>query len=108
MQLEQIFYRILNLSEREKKPVLFKMVKVQEETGELSEATLFAQGYLPHKTMKEPLAGEVADVIICALNVLKASYPHLSNEELLGLLNHQFEIKSDKWEGIIANEEKSS
>ena len=46
-----------------------------EEVGEFSEALMHKMGFLPHKTMKEPLVGEAADVIITVLDTLSAAYP---------------------------------
>lgn len=100
--MNDIINEALNISRADKKPTLFKITKLQEEGGELAEAVLYNEGFLPHKTMKEPLVGEVADVMLVALDVLCASYPHLTNEELIKLLSEQLMLKSAKWKKIVS------
>lgn len=95
------FIQALEVSRSDVKPTLFKMVKLQEECGELAEAVLCNENFMPHKTMKEPLVGEVADVILVALDVYRASYPSLSDEELVSQLINQMETKLNKWRSII-------
>ena len=82
-------------------PVLARNSKTMEELGEFSEALLHKLGYLPHKTMKEPLEGEAADVIICVLDALAGAYPELSATQLTIMLEEQLEKKSKKWEALI-------
>lgn len=99
--MKDIINEALNISRADKKPTLFKITKLQEEGGELAEAVLYNEGFLPHKSMKEPLAGEVCDVILVALDVLCASYPHLNNEELIDLLSVHMRAKSSKWKKLV-------
>lgn len=77
--------------------VFLRLAKLMEEAGELAEAVTHSQGLSPHKTMKEPLEGEVADVVICALDVLTQTYPSLSSAELLEMLCNQLNKKTNKW-----------
>jgi NTP pyrophosphatase (non-canonical NTP hydrolase) len=98
-----IFSRLIEMSRRDPLPLANMMVKLNEESGELAEAVNFHEGYLPNKTMKEPLDGEVADVINCAVAVLVKARGSLSDAELLALLEAALLRKADKWElGIQA------
>ena len=104
-----IFPRLIEMSRRDPLPLANMMVKLTEESGELAEAVNFHEGYLPNKTMKEPLEGEVADVINCAVAVLVKARPNLTDAELLTLLEAALRRKTDKWElGIQARLKNSS
>lgn len=46
------------------------VLKLEEEFGELSECTLILSGLKPHKTMNEPILGEIADNIIAAIDII--------------------------------------
>ncbi len=94
---------IFEQSSRNKMPLANRMIKVGEEVGELSEAVNYHEGWLPHKVMKEPLIGEVADVIITALDVLReATDKKVTDEELIEQLITQLVVKSGKWESILS------
>jgi hypothetical protein len=100
--IEDTVLNILSISERSLMPLANRMIKLGEEVGELSEAVNHHLGWLPHKTMKEPLIGEVSDVIICALDVLRASYADgVSDADVIKLLNYYLESKSAKWDSIM-------
>lgn len=99
--MKELINTALDISRDDHKPTLFKLAKLQEEGGELAEAVLHHEGFLPHKTMKEPLVGEVADVILVALDILRACHPDMNNEELISLLSYQLELKSKKWRKIL-------
>ena len=73
------------------------MVKLNEETGELAEAVLVTGGRNQHKTLKEPLVGEVADVIICAVHVMSKAYPSVSARGLSLMLEDAIATKQAKW-----------
>lgn len=97
-----LLLHILKLSHRSTAPIANRMIKLTEEIGELSESVNHFDGYLPHKTLKEPLAGEAADSIICVLDVMWKRYSEeLSDDEILDLLFEQLEKKSDKWDSIL-------
>ena len=68
-----------------------------EELGEFSEALLHKLGHLPHKTMKEPIEGEAADIMICVIDTLAGAYPEMSAEGLTDMLLSQLDLKSEKW-----------
>ena len=98
---EQLLH-ILKLSRRHPMPIANRMNKLSEEAGELSESVNHFEGYLPHKTLKEPLAGEAADTIICTLDVMWARYSAtMSDEEILDLLFEQLKTKAEKWQNIL-------
>jgi len=99
--MRELINDALDISRADQKPTLFKLGKLQEEGGELAQAVLHNEGFLPHKTMKEPLVGEVADVILVALDVYRASYPELNNEQLIAQLEEQLKTKSAKWRSIL-------
>lgn len=82
-------------------PVLARNAKIMEELGEFSEALLHKLGHLPHKTMKEPIEGEAADVIICVVDALAGVYPSLNADELYEMLQLQLSKKSDKWVKVM-------
>jgi len=98
-----MFKRIFTLSRLEFNtlPVLARNSKIMEEVGEFSEALLHKLGFLPHKTMKEPLVGEAADVILCVLDTLASAYPELSEDELGSLILEQIEKKTQKWKDVM-------
>lgn len=93
--------KIVELSDLNQVPPLVRHAKMVEESGEFAEALLHRLGHLPHKTMKEPIEGEVADVIICALDTLRSVYTDLSHQEFENMLQEQLDLKSKKWENIL-------
>lgn len=99
--MKELILRAISLSRRDNKPTLFKLGKLQEEGGELAQATLHHEGFLPHKTMNEPLAGEVADVMLVCLDILRACHPEHNDEQLVDLLMYQLGHKMNKWEKIL-------
>jgi NTP pyrophosphatase (non-canonical NTP hydrolase) len=93
--------RILDLAYTDPKPLSALGLKLFEEGGELAEAINYHEGFLQHKTMKEPLVAEIADVINVSLTILVKAYPEKSKPEVLDLLLEHMKIKSDKWENIV-------
>lgn len=93
--------KILEISAKNKVHPLVRHAKLVEESGEFAEALLHSLGHLPHKTMKEPIEGEVADIIICALDTLRSVYPELTNEEFEEMLQKQLDTKAQKWDNIL-------
>jgi NTP pyrophosphatase (non-canonical NTP hydrolase) len=94
--------RIFAVARRDAKPILAMMAKVFEEGGELAQAVNITEGHLKHKTLPEPLVGEVADVVQCAIAVLQKATPDLTDVARLQLLAEWLEKKTDKWETVIA------
>lgn len=80
--------------------IFHRLAKLTEEVGELAEATIHHHGCSPHKKMKEPIEGEVADVVICAIDILSQSYPELSINDLMVVLAAQLQMKNDKWRKV--------
>lgn len=78
-----------------------RFIKIIEETGELAEAIQFSQGLLPHKVMKEPVEGEIADVLITLLDTYVALNSTLTIDELLQKLQMQIDLKTEKWNKLI-------
>lgn len=105
IKLKSIVKTILGQSSRHTWPLANRMIKLTEECGELGEAVNKLEGFLPHKELKEPVEGEVADVIITALDVLRESYAHLTEEQVLEMLYEQLKLKSQKWEHILTRNE---
>lgn len=106
--LDQIINSVLSKALKQAKSgknahrnVNIRMLKIVEEVGELAEAIAHKQGFLPHKTMKEPPEGEVADVIITALDTLVALYPDLSLNKVRTMLAEQLVKKSTKWQTVL-------
>jgi NTP pyrophosphatase (non-canonical NTP hydrolase) len=83
------------------RPLFVRNSKIMEEVGEFSEALMFKEGFLPHKTMKEPLEGEAADVIMCIVDTLTGSYADKTNEEINDMLIAQLTLKSEKWQRVM-------
>jgi NTP pyrophosphatase (non-canonical NTP hydrolase) len=98
-----MFLEIFKLSRQNNKPLFVRSTKIVEELGEFSEALMHKAGFLPHKTMKEPIEGEAADVIITVLDTLAAAYPELTEQQVSSLLQTQLELKTHKWENLIKN-----
>ncbi len=101
--MQQIFQDVFELSRGNTNtlPVLARNAKLMEETGEFSQALLHKLGYLPHKTMNEPLMGEGADVILCLLDTLASAHPEMDPNELLEALSEQLKKKSLKWKQVM-------
>lgn len=99
------FEDINRLCKTEHKPLLAMLGKLMEETGEAAECVLIHEGQITHKTMKEPLVGEIADVIQVAISILVKSTPDLSMEERQHLLLSHLERKNLKWESVQQGEE---
>jgi len=83
-------------------PLANMQIKLGEEYGELCEAVNHHEGFLQHKVMKEPLVGEVADVINTVIGVLVRAYPDHTDEQLADFLESQLILKTRKWESIRA------
>lgn len=93
--------KIIALANENPAHVAIRHMKLVEECGEFAEALLVTQGYLTHKVLKEPLMGELADVIICALDTAREAYKHLSDQQFMDELQKQLDLKSKKWEDVI-------
>ena len=101
--MKKIIQEIIHISHHyEPKSLEAITLKLMEEVGELAEAVNHKLGNLPHKTMKEPLEGEVADIINCAIAVLVKAYPESSPEDVYAMLGFQLVKKTKKWVEVIS------
>jgi|SRR5579859_12512 len=98
-----ILLQTIRLARKERKPLANISLKLVEEVGELAEAVNHLEGYLPHKTMKEELIGEVADVIQCAITILVKTKPEIFDEEIVLQLARSLDHKNSKWERLLAD-----
>jgi len=101
-ELRQVLTHIANVSRDEPKPLAALGLKLGEESGELMEAINHHLGWLPHKVMKEPIEGEVADVVQIAVAILVRAYPNLDTEQVLDMLAKMLIVKTAKWQDVIA------
>lgn len=69
------------------------MIKLTEETGEIAQVISMITGHTTYKSDKEELSGEIADLIIAAID-LGAIYYGSNFEKLL---NDKINIKLNKW-----------
>ena len=86
---------------RERKPLEAMTLKLTEEVGEVAEQVNVMCGHIK-KDLKEPIEGEVADVLNCVLAILFKAYPEHSIYEILGKLNMAMEAKNKKWANSLA------
>lgn len=96
MSLHQMITEIIKTSKTDPKDVFQKLVKLQEETGELGEAVLRRNGFKsPNSKTVEQLDDkvleEVADVIIIAASIL--SHFDFKSKDL----DDKIESKYKKW-----------
>ena len=99
--MNDIILKIIHLGKTDPKVLVALTLKLMEEVGELAEAVNHALGNLPHKEMKEPLSGEVADVILCAIAVMCKAYPDMTEGDIFEELNRQLITKTSKWERVV-------
>lgn len=95
--LVQQITRVFTLTKTDPKPLYGIMNHLTSEVGELAEAVEVQEGH-SKKVLKEPLVGEVVDVIQCALSVLARATKDMSDNDRLYLLTKHFSMKNDKWE----------
>jgi len=100
----QIFRDVERLTADEHKPLSAMVSQLFQEGGELAEAASITEGHIRHKTLSEPLVGEVADVCQVAISILVRATPDLSSEERMDLFLKHFERKNKKWENVQAND----
>lgn len=93
--------KIVQLASINTAPTLVRHAKLTEEAGEFAEALLHHFGWLKHKTMKEPIEGEAADMIICIIDTLRDVYQDLTKEEFEAMLQKQLDKKGQKWESVL-------
>ena len=87
--------RIEKLSKQESKSLLERMVKLQEEVGELAQEVLIANqssGSQYKSSGDDGIQGECIDVILVALSI------YFSHQGSVNNLSMKLNSKSDKWE----------
>lgn len=100
----EIFRDVERLTADERKPLSAMVSQLFQEGGELAEAASITEGHITHKTLSEPLVGEVADVCQVAISILVRATPELTPQERYNLFLSHFERKNKKWEGVQVNE----
>jgi NTP pyrophosphatase (non-canonical NTP hydrolase) len=88
---------VLEVTKTEPKTLLAMLSQLMQEVGELAEAVSVQEGYST-KTLQEPLAGEVADVVQCAISILARCTPDLTDEARSALLANEIFKKTKKWQ----------
>lgn len=99
--MKNILANIARLGNLDPKCDYALVLKLMEEVGELSECFNHFKGNLPHKTMKENIEGEAADVIICAIAIIARVYPDLNPDSVIQMIMKQLVLKSEKWNNVI-------
>lgn len=98
------FEQIDALTQTEQKPLVAMLAKLMEEVGELAVAVNVNDGHITHKTLDEPLEGEVADVCQVAISILCRHLAHLTPEQRWSKFESYISNKTDKWARIQADE----
>lgn len=100
------FEQIDALTLTEQKPLTAMLAKLMEEVGELAVAVNVNEGHITHKTLDEPLEGEVADVCQVAISILCRHLSHLTPEQRWSKFESYISNKTDKWGRIQGDENR--
>lgn len=92
--IEQVFAVSKEAPERSMLEVLSKLM---EEVGELSQEVGVEVGYQKRAPGKDGILGEVADVIIVALDILYLKYPDMDKK----LFESVVQSKLNKWKAYL-------
>jgi hypothetical protein len=98
--MNDVFNFLLYVGKEDSMPLAGQLIKLAEETGELAEQVNQKLGFTNHKAFKEPMIGEVADVICCAIGVLVKAYPYADKQDLIDCLETHLKDKGKKWEQL--------
>lgn len=79
-------------------------LKVAEETGEFATAVLYHEGLVQHKTLKEGMFEEAADVVNVIFAALTAAYPNMSPREIVTAFSNAYEHKAEKYARLIGQD----
>jgi NTP pyrophosphatase (non-canonical NTP hydrolase) len=101
-QVKSIHQQILDASKKEPKPIMARMVKLQEECGELAVAVLKKEGWKGMgkdnpESNHENILEEGCDVMIIVMSVL-AKYKFTEEQ-----IEEKLQQKLDKWMKLINN-----
>lgn len=94
-RFEKLLEKIQSLSSKEKKSLLEKTLKLQEEAGELAEAVLIhtkASGSQYKESSEQAIENEAVDIILVALDIFFSLSPDVATLEKL------LSSKCGKWE----------
>lgn len=91
---------VVRLTPRDVKSLYGMTTHLMQEVGELAECVEVHEGHRD-KALKEPIEGEVADVVQCAIAILARVYPGLTGDALLGVLAKSLNLKNAKWEAAM-------
>lgn len=104
MDLNKFFEEVIHYTREHPNPkfksATEKLGKLGEEFGEFCGATLIEDGRCPHKEMGEPSIGEGADIILCVLDVLSATYSNGTEQQIVASLMFALTEKLEKWKRI--------
>ena len=78
------------------------MIKVAEETGEIAAVVSSLTGHTNYKKDQEELVGEIADLIIAAVDLGNLYYGADFND----ILAKKIEVKSTKWLSKYSNQKE--
>jgi predicted transcriptional regulator len=82
-------------------------VKAQEELGEFAEAILNENDKLRNKHIETNLVAELADTFMVMVAAVSRTYPNTSKEELLQLINLEFERKLLKYKKAVNYDDRT-
>lgn len=102
LSLQEKFEYIVRFSQEKDNMGAHPMtLKIMEEVGEFAQAILKETGYLPHKTLKEDVICEAADIIITVLTALGNHYIDTTPYIIVKTLLDQIQLKQEKYEHIV-------
>jgi len=100
--LEEVFRNLLIMCrEYDNAPDWAHGLKLGEECGEVQECILKGNGFLKHKTLKEDVVHEVADVMNTCCALLSSHYPDHLPDELLDALTNAMIKKGTKYAKVL-------
>lgn len=99
-QVKSIHKKILRASKKEPKPIIARMVKLQEECGELAVAILKKEGWKglgkdTPATNHDNILEEGCDIMIIVMSII-ANYKFSEDQ-----MNRKLQQKLDKWMKVI-------
>ena len=80
-------------------------LKLGEECGEVLECILKGNGFLAHKSLKEDVLHEVADVMNTCCALLTSHYPDMVPDDILDALANAMIKKGEKYKKVLTSED---
>lgn len=100
--LDEVFCDLLTMCrEYDNAPDWAHGLKLGEECGEVQECILKGNGFLKHKTLKEDVLHEVADVMNTCCALLSSHYPEHLPDELAEALSNAMIKKGTKYAKVL-------